>query len=82
MKVGKIISVVILDSYVCVLESRQNELYLKCQSLGGTFIRDKQTSQYQVKTTHLVVGVLEKTEKVLSGLAAGIPLVSDLYIFA
>ena len=61
-------------------ESRQNELFLATKALGGHFIRDKVASSYQLHTTHLVVAALAKTEKLLCGLAAGVPLVDPSFI--
>ena len=62
-------------------EIRQNELFLKAKELGGNYIRDKTTSQYQSCTTHLIVKAIEKTEKFLCGIVSGIPMVVENYIF-
>ena len=62
-------------------EQRQNELYLKSKELNGNLIRDKTTAKYQPRTTHVIVGALAKTEKLLCGLAAGIPLVDPSFIY-
>ena len=62
-------------------EQRQNELYLKTRELKGNLIRDKTTSKYQNRTTHVIVGSLAKTEKLLCGLAAGIPLVDTSFVY-
>ena len=61
-------------------EIRQNELFLKAKDLGGNYIRDKITSQYQSCTTHLVVNTIHKSEKFLCGIASGIPMVVENYI--
>lgn len=62
-------------------EKRQNELYFATQKLNAAFIRDKTTKTFDLRTTHLVVGSLAKTEKFLCALAAGIPLVGEDYIW-
>jgi len=61
-------------------ETRQNELYLQAKEMNATLIRDKVSSTYNNKTTHLIVGAMAKTEKFLCGLAAGIPMVDVGYI--
>jgi len=62
-------------------DTKQNELYLATKKLNATFIRDKNTKTYDLRTTHLVVGSLLKTEKFLCALAAGIPLVGEDFIW-
>lgn len=61
-------------------ETRQNELYLQVKEMNAALIRDKTSSTYDTKTTHLIVGAMAKTEKFLCGLAAGIPMVDVGYI--
>jgi len=61
-------------------ETRQNELYLQVKEMNAVLIRDKSSSAYDTKTTHLIVGALAKTEKFLCGIAAGIPMVDVNYI--
>eukprot|EP00092_Neocalanus_flemingeri_P019112 GFUD01020702.1.p1 GENE.GFUD01020702.1~~GFUD01020702.1.p1 ORF type:complete len:1318 (+),score=442.38 GFUD01020702.1:70-3954(+) len=61
-------------------ETKQNELYLQAKEMKAELIRDKVSTAYNPKTTHLIVGAMAKTEKFLSGLAAGIPMVDVGYI--
>ena len=60
----------------------QNELYLLARSLQAVLVRDRALGgkQFDYQTTHLVVGTLAKTDKLLCGLAAGIPIVSEAYV--
>ena len=61
-------------------EASQNDLYLKTRELGGKFFRDKDSNKYNVQTTHLLVGVIAKSEKFLSALAAGIPMLDVSFL--
>ena len=61
-------------------EASQNELFLMTRELGGKFYRDKDTNKYHVQTTHLIVGAIAKSEKFLSALAAGIPLLDVSFL--
>ena len=51
----------------------QNELYLLSRSLQAVLVRDKALGGklFDYQTSHLVVGTLAKTDKLLCGLAAG-----------
>ena len=51
----------------------QNELYLLARSLQAVLVRDKALGGklFDYQTSHLVVGTLAKTDKLLCGLAAG-----------
>jgi len=61
-------------------ETKQNELYQMARGMNAMLIRDKVSSTYDPRTTHLIVGTLGKTEKFLCGLAAGIPMVDVSYV--
>jgi len=61
-------------------ETKQNELYQMVRGMNAMLIRDKVSSTYDPRTTHLIVGTLGKTEKFLCGLAAGIPMVDVSYV--
>jgi len=61
-------------------EKKENELYQMARSMQACLLRSKDVQGVDPRTTHLVVGGLEKTERFLCGLAAGIPMVDTSYV--